>query len=167
LPTAKHDKMKEEHSYESIKDVFTQYLILHQHRKTPERYAILESIYSFDGHFSAETIYSLLTTNYRVSLATVYNTLDLLLACKLVIKHQIGSNVAQYEKAFGTHIHHHSVCTKCGKIKEFSDKQIRNAIHSKTFARFKISHYSLYIYGICSKCDESLKKEKINLKKQK
>ena len=157
--TAKYGIMKEEHSYESIREIFTEYLVLHQHRKTPERYAILERIYSFEGHFNAEILYNLLKENYRVSLATVYNTLELLLACKLVVKHQLGGKFAQYEKALGSNTHNHSVCTNCGKIKEFSDKQIRTAIQSKTFARFTMSHYSLYIYGLCSKCAELLKKK--------
>ncbi|VBB46396.1 Ferric uptake regulator, Fur family [uncultured Paludibacter sp.] len=147
--------MKEENTYETIKDIFTQYLIEKKHRKTPERYHILEEIYSHEGHFNAETLYNLMQNRYRVSLATIYNTLELLLDCNLIIKHQFGEQVAQYEKTFGTGIHHHLVCTKCGRVKEFSDKGIRTGIQSKKFANFDPSHYSLYIYGICKKCRDS------------
>jgi len=150
--------MKEESSYESIKEVFTEYLKKHKHRKTPERYAILEHIFSFDGHFNADILFNKMKANYRVSLATVYNTLDLLLEAKLIIKHQLGGQFAQYEKAFGNNTHHHLVCTNCGKVKEFSDKQIRMGIQSRTFAHFQMSHYSLYLFGICNKCKEGLKK---------
>jgi Fur family ferric uptake transcriptional regulator len=149
--------MKEENSYEEIKDIFTEYLKKYQHRKTPERYAILERIYSYTGHFNADVLYNLMQENYRVSLATIYNTLDLLLESKLIIKHQIGGQFAQYEKAFGSVTHHHLICTGCGKVKEFSDKNIRMAIQAKTFAHFEMSHYSLYLYGLCSKCQEEKK----------
>lgn len=150
-------RMKEENSYQEIKDVFTEYLRIHQHRKTPERYAILERIFSYDGHFNADILYNIMQENYRVSLATIYNTLDLLLEAKLVIKHQLGGQFAQYEKTFGNNTHHHLVCTSCGKVKEFSDKQIRVAIQTRTFAHFEMSHYSLYLFGLCSKCKETQK----------
>ena len=60
---------------------------------------------------------------YRVSLATVYNTLDLLLEAGLLIKHQFDGQPAEYEKSIGTTIHNHAVCTICGHVKEFTDKR--------------------------------------------
>ena len=149
--------MKEEVSYEQIKEIFTEYLRKHHHRKTPERYAILQQIYSYEGHFNADILFNGMKNDYRVSLATVYNTLDLLQACKLIIKHQLGGQFAQYEKAFGTATHHHLICTNCGKVKEFSDKNIRDAIQTRQFAHFQTSHYSLYLFGLCSKCKEEMK----------
>lgn len=147
--------MKEEASFDAIKEIFTEYLKKHKHRKTPERYAILERIFSYDGHFNAELLYTQMQENYRVSLATVYNTLELLQECRLIIKHQLGGQFAQYEKAFGSNTHHHLICTNCGKVKEFSDKQIRVAIQSRSFAHFQMSHYSLYLFGLCSKCKDA------------
>jgi len=151
--------MGEENSYEAIHEYFTKYLREHKHRRTPERYAILEHVYSYEGHFNADILYNLMKQDYRVSLATIYNSLELLVDCKLIIKHQLGGQYAQYERAFGNNtLHHHLICTNCGKVKEFSDKPIRVAIQSKAFAHFKMSHYSLYLYGICGKCKEELKK---------
>lgn len=152
--------MEEESSYESIKEVFNEYLKKHKQRKTTERYAILEHIYSYDGHFNADILFNLLQQDYRVSLATVYNTLDLLLEAKLIIKHQLGGQFAQYEKAFGNNTHHHLVCTNCGKVKEFSDKQIRTSIQTRSFAHFHMSHYSLYLFGLCGKCEIESKNHK-------
>lgn len=152
--------MKEDISYEEIREIFTAYLRNHHHRKTSERYAILQQIYSFEGHFNAENLYNGMKNDYRVSLATVYNTLELLQSCRLIVKHQLGGQFAQYEKTFGTATHHHLICTNCGKVKEFSDKQIRVAIQSRQFAHFQSTHYSLYIYGLCKKCGDLIKPAK-------
>lgn len=150
--------MKEEYSLDGVKEIFTKYLMEHKHRKTPERFAILEQIYTYEGHFNAEDLYQKMQEDYRVSLATVYNTLELLLKCRLIVKHQFGSQLAQYEKGFGTaSIHHHLICTHCGTVKEFSDKKIRTAIQNKKFAQFDITHYSLYLYGCCKKCKQKKK----------
>jgi len=146
------ERMREDNSYEQIKEVFTDYLVKHKHRKTPERFAILERIGSYQSHFNAEKLFCDMQENYRVSLATIYNTLEILIAAKLVVKHQFGDQHAQFENTFGVNTHHHLICTRCGKVKEFSDKNLRVAIQTKSFMNFKMSHYSLNLYGLCSKC---------------
>jgi len=144
--------MEQTKETETIRQIFTQYLEKRSLRKTSERFAILDRIYSIEGHFDIEALYLLMKeNNYQVSRATLYNNIDLLLDCKLVIKHQFGNNIAQFEKAYNTNIHHHFICTGCGKIKEFSDANIKRAIQSKKIKNFDISHYSLYVYGVCNK----------------
>jgi Fur family ferric uptake transcriptional regulator len=144
----------QEQTKETVKQIFTNYLKEHSLRKTSERFAILDRIYSIEGHFDIESLYVFMKeNNYQVSRATLYNNIDLLLDCKLIIKHQFGNNVAQFEKAYNSSIHNHLICTICGKIKEFSDTNIKRAIHTKKIKNFNISHYSLYIYGVCSQCE--------------
>lgn len=149
--------MKKDYSLNEIREVFNEYLKKKNYRKTSERYAILEYIYLNKGHFDAETLYNAMQSEYRVSLATVYNTLELLISCNLIVKHVFNGQTAQYEKTFGNTFHHHLVCSKCGAVKEFSDDVIRAKIQAKTFASFSVTHYSLYLYGVCSNC---LKKRK-------
>jgi len=90
--------------------------------------------------------------NYRVSRATLYNTIDLLLACNLVRKHQFGKNIAQFEKSHGSKQHDHIVCTDSGELIEFCDPRIQSIKATiESLFDMKIDHHSLYFYGVKNK----------------
>ena len=135
--------------YDEVKEIFTSYLESKALRKTPERFAILEEIYSREGHFNVDNLYiSMINKNYRVSRATVYNTLDLLVECDLVTKHQFGQNLAQYEKSYGFKQHDHILLVDSGEVLEFCDPRIQNIKKTlEEMFNIDITHHSLYFFA--------------------
>jgi Fur family ferric uptake transcriptional regulator len=95
---------------------------------------------------------------YRVSRATLYNSVELLLDCQLIRKHQFGKAQSQYEKSYSYRQHDHLICTNCDLVIEFCDPRIqgiKNVIEDSM--SFKINRHALNLYGICKECQKKIK----------
>jgi len=140
---------------QAAREILTQFLKSNRkHRITPERFAILDAVLEIQGHFDAEALYYRVMSNgAKVSKATVYNTLDVLLDCGLVSKYRFAENLSRYEKAFGRPHHHHLICLQCGDIIEFTNEKLDKIQEEECSSRdFSTQSSALQIFGTCSKC---------------
>jgi len=153
--------------WKNVLRILDSYLEMNNHRKTPERYTILKAIYNIDGHFSIEQLGDKLVRDYNfpVSRATLYNTLNLFLQLRLVIRHRFQGSTL-YEACYDKTSHCHQICTVCGKVTEVQSALIEQAIAATKLQRFRKDGFTLYIYGICSSCQGKLTKQKNKEKKK-
>jgi len=149
MPNSLKKDPKVEKTKQEVRELFTAYLEQNQQRKTPERYAILDEIYTSKEHFDVDELFvKMKSRNYHVSRATVYNTLDLLVESGLVKRHQFGQNTSHYEQAFGYKQHDHLICNHCKKVFEFCDPRVQQITSTMgSLLKFNVSSHSLHLYG--------------------
>ena len=123
-------------------------------RYTLQRQAIWDELYASDEHRDAEEIYlALYNSGLKVSRATVYRTIDVLVKNNLVRKLDLGDGRARYENKIDTAHHDHLICVQCGKIEEFMDNVIENRqeVIVENFGYRLIRHIH-QLFVICDEC---------------
>ncbi len=157
-----------EETIDLVKEIFRSHMKEHKLRQTSERFLVLEEIYRSDGHFDADEIFfSMKNADTRVSRATVYNTLDLLVEARLVQRHQFGKNNYYYERAYAYQQHDHIICKECGAVMEFCDPRIQEIkTMMEKMHKFNISGHSLHFFGTCGDVSSCTRRAEIEEQKR-
>lgn len=145
----------------AVERLLDNYLEMNNHRKTPERYTILRAIYSINGHFTLDDLKARLAQemDFPVSRATLYNTLNLFMSLRLVVRHRFQGST-KYEACYDNQSHCHQICTMCGKVTEVKSPEIKAAVEKMHLKRFRKDGFTLYVYGVCSTCQTKMTKRK-------
>ncbi len=141
---------------EDAAKIFSDYVYSKGLKFTPERRAILDHVFENHGHFEVEELlFEMRENNVRVSKATIYRTVALLVQCGLLREVIFGEKHTHYEHVYGHEHHEHLVCVGCGRIIEFSDERIEK-FQEEVCAQnnFKAETHRFQIMGRCEDCVE-------------
>ena len=143
----------------SYLDKFKNYLKENGLKFTPKRRAVLEGVFSLHKHFDVDELYEKLHYHHkRISRASIYRTLPLLVESDLIKDTLRCQGRSSYEHIFGHKHHDHMVCSKCGKVIEFTNDKIEKLQEDvcKKY-NFQPVEHRLGIRGYCKDCRRSVK----------
>jgi Fur family ferric uptake transcriptional regulator len=140
----------------SPKVKFEEFLATRALRLTPERAAIVEEVFSSHKHFDGDELTARLINrkaDVRVSRATVYRALRLMVEAGLLRRVARPNGREVYEHDYGYPQHDHFICRACGELIEFDNGAVSDLL-DQVAARngFRVSGHRLEVYGLCEKC---------------
>ncbi len=142
-------------NHAAIRKAFEDFLKKRDLKLTPQRDRIFERAFETHDHFSAEQFYGWLREEDgpRVSRATVYRTLALLVEGEFLEPLDTGRGELLYEHVLGHRHHDHIVCDGCGRIDEFFDERIERLQEEVAEKKgFELRHHSMRLFGLCPSC---------------
>ena len=136
----------------SIRENFDNFIRQKGLRRTPQRDAIVDCVFSTDEHFTADELCERIRqSGIRSSRATVYRTLSLLVEAGLLKEIEIGGDQTTYDPNFlNRPAHNHLVCIDCGRVVEFEDPELEE--HLDSVARklgYQATRHSIHIEACC------------------
>jgi Fur family ferric uptake transcriptional regulator len=137
--------------HKQAREIFRNFLKNEKNRITPERFEVMDAALDYEGHFGADDLYILMKNDKStVSRATVYKTVELLVQCELLSKRHFGENTTRYESSFKKQIHDHLICMDCGRIVEFSNRELSELPMSiSSQLGFEFESYSFNVFARC------------------
>ena len=138
-------------------DTFHKFLSTHKLKFTRARRLIFEELFSSEVvHPNAYEIHRRLKSKgEEVSLATIYRTLSLLVKSGLVNEIDLGENHHHYEPGISKLAHGHLVCLSCGRVQEFSHKELREVLSNiSRESKFRVDKFSIQVFGYCKDCQK-------------
>lgn len=121
-------------------------------RITPQREEIIRNLIESDSHPTADEIYQALSLKFSgMSLATVYNNLNMLLKMSIIREIKYGDDSSRYD--FISQQHYHVICENCGKIVDLYYPILTEVENfAAQITNFDVHYHSLEIYGLCPNC---------------
>ncbi|MBZ0200563.1 MAG: transcriptional repressor [Ignavibacteriaceae bacterium] len=145
-------------------EIFKDFLKNGRNRITPERFEVMDAAIDHQGHFGADDLFiEMKNQKSRVSRATVYKTLELLVNCELLVKHNFGENLTRYESNYRKQTHDHLICMDCGRIVEFINPKVKKLPGEiASSLGFEVESFSFNIFARCKSTKDCTfyKKEK-------
>jgi Fur family ferric uptake transcriptional regulator len=141
-------------SMKSEIEVFRKFIRNKGLRKTPEREQVVRAVFAIHDHFDVDELYALLRRdNEKISKATIYRTIPLLLESGLIQEAYFEDGHLHYEHIYGHEHHCHLRCLDCGKVIEFTEETVKD-VEGKVGERydFFVTGHKLEVHGHCGKC---------------
>lgn len=142
------------HRFEGEVTRFQEFLQRQGQKLTSERSALVREIFSIHYHFEVdELLFKMKGKNVKISRATIYRSLELLVKSGMVRRVHLGEDHYHYERVTGDSHHDHLVCTICGAVIEFHDEELEQR-QREICARNKFTptFHNLQILGVCDRC---------------
>jgi len=135
---------------------FQVYLRSHGLKLTRARELVFREILSTPGiHPNADEIRRRLRAKKKeIGLATIYRTLNLLVRSGLVTAVNLGEGHSHFEPEWTETAHGHLICLSCGRVQEFAQANIQDAIHRIGEEKgYRLDKFSLQVFGFCRDCE--------------
>ena len=151
-----HDHLPSLEVAASPREKFEEFLATRGLRLTPERKAIVDEVFSSHRHFDGDELTARLLErkgDVRVSRATVYRALRLMVDAGLLRRVARPNGREVYEHDYGYPQHDHFICRNCGELIEFQNGTISDLLEDVAAGHgFRVSGHRLEVYGLCRKC---------------
>jgi Fur family ferric uptake transcriptional regulator len=136
---------------------FRRYLGERNLPQTQQRLAVATVVLDAADHLSAEDVARRVAQHgVAVGLATVYRTLDLLVASGLVQERDFGEGFRRYEPMPPGEAHEHCICSRCGRVTELSNERLERLIALLAEdVQFRPYHHHLEVFGVCRDCQQT------------
>lgn len=135
---------------------FREFLSAKGHKSTKERDEILDLILTLEGHFDPDDLFvKLRTKGSKVSKASIYRTIPLLIESGLIEEVERVDKHAHYERVVRDRHHDHMICIQCGRVIEFFSpalEELQDDLCAKQSFR-KVRH-NMEILGYCEECSD-------------
>lgn len=145
--------MKGAKTYKTAQEQLDEYIKANNLRPSKVRNMVLEQVCLLRQPFTAAQLAKACAAE-RISVGTVYNTLDLLILAQILhaIKRQRGKAATEYEIVRHPAAHMQVVCLQCGRVSDFQEPSILRLVHERRYSNFTPHYFTLVVYGECKKC---------------